>query len=90
MVMDDFYPSGVYEVSYLRRGEPDRMITMDRVKAEAWAIQHHGTIDELYKRVKSPESCIVVQSVAPWESTDSNGTTGSEIALFVENDALGG
>lgn len=87
MKIEEFIPSGVYEVSYLRRGEPDRMITMDRVKAEAWAVQHHGSIEELYKRVQieSPEeSCIVVPSGAPWESADDNGTTAFAIVPLAE------
>jgi len=81
----DFYPCNIYLVVYLRHGEPDKMVTMDRVKAEAYAAQWGGTIEELYRKSEIEVSeCTVEPSVAPWESQGSNGTTESDFVEIAE------
>lgn len=87
MIIHDFFPSGVFLVSYLYQGEPAKYVTIDQTAAEKYAARWHGTVEQLYRRasVNLPEECSVKQLDVPKESTDSNGTTAFATVLLAES-----
>lgn len=63
-------------VRYIYHGMPSKMICLDKVKADAYAVQYHGTIHPMYCAVDvqpSKQELLSNGNTAPWDGETELG-----------------
>lgn len=48
----DYIPNGIYEVRFMRNGQVERFITLDKSRAEERMKDYHGILLEGYNKVE--------------------------------------
>lgn len=60
-----FYPSGVHMVKYVHFNAPQKFITLDKTRADEYAVHHRGICTELYEWVVEEISPSPVAEISP-------------------------